>query len=62
MKNVFFAVPAVSRTRRLTCAWVPTGDRKNPLACVWSYNKPSHSFDTPHSLSVDEVDRMPQCA
>lgn len=32
MKNNFFAVrPA----RDMRCAWFPTGDRKNPLRCVW---------------------------
>ncbi len=25
----------LQKTTRLTCAWVPTGNPRNPLACVW---------------------------
>ncbi len=45
----------------LTCFWVPTGDAKRPLACVWKGSKaaPSVSFteNTGH-----ESGRMHLCA
>jgi hypothetical protein len=32
MKNNLYLV---QKTVRLTCNWVPTGDAKRPLECVW---------------------------
>jgi hypothetical protein len=32
MKN---KVLAFRPARDMRCAWLPTGDRKNPLRCVW---------------------------
>lgn len=32
MKNQLYMV---SKTVRLACVWMPTGNAKRPLACVW---------------------------
>jgi hypothetical protein len=46
---------------QLTCAWVPTGNPRNPLVCVWveSY-APKNSKEA--SFSNDESGRMLLCA
>jgi hypothetical protein len=33
MKNIVRTTP---KTGRMTCAWVPTGNPRTPLACVWT--------------------------
>jgi hypothetical protein len=33
----------IRNTRRLTCAWVPTGNSKMPLVCVWTEAQPSRA-------------------
>jgi hypothetical protein len=39
----------IRKAARVTCAWVPTGDIRTPLACVWvdadaSPNTPTATF------------------
>jgi hypothetical protein len=50
----------VQDTFHLTCKWVPTGDERKPLACVWTEPKNAQAAIT--SSSNDEAGRMPQCA
>lgn len=46
---------------RLTCAWVPTGNPRNPLACVWvETNARKNSKEA--SFTNDESGRMRLCA
>ena len=57
MFNIF----TLPKTGRLTCAWVPTGNPRNPLACIWvetSARKSSKEV----SSSNDESGRLPLCA
>jgi hypothetical protein len=49
------------KTRRMTCAWVSTGDAKTPLACVWMEAEAPGAASTP-SLSEDEAGGMRLCA
>jgi len=50
----------VQKTVRLTCTWVPTGDAKKPLACVWL------ETGTPRTVTAAPADsegwRWHQCA
>jgi hypothetical protein len=57
MKNTLHLV---QDTFHLTCKWVPTGDERKPLACVWTEPKNAQAAIT--SSSNDEAGRMPQCA
>jgi hypothetical protein len=50
----------VLKTVRLSCTWVPTGDAKRPLACVWVASKDPQILDT--ASSTDETGRMHLCA
>jgi hypothetical protein len=40
MKNKLILI---RNTVRLTCVWVPTGDKNRPLACVWVETKTSQA-------------------
>jgi hypothetical protein len=51
----------LQRAGRLTCAWVPTGNPRNPLACVWADAK-ARSVSTAASSPKKESGRMPRCA
>ena len=33
---MFNSVLTLKKAGRLTCAWLPTGDPRQPLACVWT--------------------------
>lgn len=59
MKNLLFPI---RNAGHLTCIWVPTGNPKNPLACVWTNCASSHTTATVQSSPSDEVGRMPLCA
>jgi len=48
------------RAGRLTCHWVPTGDPKMPLTCVWIQTSASRTVST--ASSADETGRMHLCA
>jgi hypothetical protein len=57
MKNNLYLV---QKTVSLTCNWVPTGDPKMPLACVWTSAKTPQADST--AFSTDETGRMHLCA
>jgi hypothetical protein len=44
----------------LTCNWVPTGNPKMPLACVWMELRTSQAVST--ASSADGTGRMHLCA
>jgi len=44
----------------LTCNWVPTGDPKMPLACVWTESKAVQPVSSPSSTG--EAERVHLCA
>lgn len=50
----------VQKTVFLTCNWVPTGDPKMPLACIWTGSKPAQAVST--ASSTDEAERVHLCA
>jgi hypothetical protein len=50
----------IQSTVRLTCVWVPTGDLKKPLACVW-VRAQKVQVDSSPCLLVD-AERIHQCA
>ncbi len=49
----------VRKSAFLTCNWVPTGDPRMPLACVWTESKIQASSN---AFSLDETGRMHLCA
>jgi hypothetical protein len=59
MTNIF---PIIRKTGRLTCAWVPTGNAKSPLACVWTEVEPSHASPTTDTSANTEAGGMRLCA
>lgn len=50
----------IQNTVRLTCVWVPTGDLRNPLACVW-VRTPAAKAGSCVRIP-DESGRVHQCA
>ena len=54
----------VRRPIRLTCFWVPAGDAKRPLACVWTGSKVAQAAPTASSTDEagHETGRMHLCA
>ena len=50
----------VQKTVFLTCTWVPTGNPRMPIACVWTESKASQA--NPHAFTTDETGRMHLCA
>ena len=58
---MFNKILAFRKASRLTCAWVATGNPRNPLTCVWVENDPR----TPTRLASspnDDSGRMTPCA
>ena len=47
---------------RLACIWVPTGNSRTPLMCVWSVVKSSRVTSTAPSSSNDETGGLRLCA
>ncbi len=47
----------IRNTVRLTCVWVPTGDVKKPLACVWVETQASQALN--HAVLEDEAGSEP---
>ena len=45
---------------RLDCKWIPTGDPKTPLACLWTVSKTLASAAA--ASSTRETGRMHRCA
>jgi hypothetical protein len=54
--------PTIRKTGRITCAWVPTGDAKAPLACVWMEAEPSCASSTTHASADRAPGAMRLCA
>jgi hypothetical protein len=50
----------VQKTVFVTCNWVPTGDPKMPLACVWTGSTPKQAVST--ASFTDDVERVHLCA
>ena len=50
------------KTGRITCNWVPTGDPRTPLACVWTDAEPSLATSTAEFSSTDEAGGLRLCA
>jgi hypothetical protein len=50
------------KTGRMTCAWVPTGNPKMPLTCVWIDAEPSLAPSTSQSSPTDEAGGLRLCA
>jgi hypothetical protein len=57
--NVF---SAIRNPGRLSCAWVPTGNLRTPLACVWKETSPSLLTRTAQSPLTDDTGRIGLCA
>jgi hypothetical protein len=50
------------KSGRLTCAWVPTGDAKSPLACVWMEAGLSEASSSKRRSNDIDVEGMQLCA
>lgn len=50
----------LQRTGRLTCNWVPTGDPKMPLTCIWTASKTPQAVSAPSP--TEETGRIHLCA
>jgi hypothetical protein len=50
------------KTARMTCAWVPTGDSRTPLACVWTDADSSLAPSKMESSPTDEAGGFRLCA
>jgi len=50
----------VCKTVRLSCTWLPTGDPRRPLTCVWAETNTPQALDT--ASSTDEAGRTYLCA
>ena len=59
MKNILLMT---RKTGRMTCAWVPTGNPRAPLACVWTESEPSLAAHRTESSSIDEAGGLRLCA
>lgn len=58
---MFNTILTLQKPDRLTCAWVPTGNPRNPLACVWADTAARKSSKAAAS-SNSNSGRMPLCA
>jgi hypothetical protein len=52
----------IRKTTRVTCAWVPTGDIRTPLACVWVEAETPRTASARSSASNDEFGGKRLCA
>jgi hypothetical protein len=59
MNNILLTI---RKTGRMTCAWVPTGNPRTPLACVWKDTESSLAVSTVQSAPTDEAGGMRLCA
>jgi hypothetical protein len=55
-------VSTIRNTGRVTCAWVPTGNLKTPLVCVWTEAQPSLSGCADQFSPKEEVGGIRLCA
>jgi hypothetical protein len=53
---------AIRKPGQLTCAWVPTGNAKMPLVCVWNQASSTLAGGTEQSSSEDEEGGISLCA
>jgi hypothetical protein len=53
---------AIRKTGRMTRVWVPTGNIRTPLACVWVEADTFHTDSAAPSSSNDEPGGMRLCA
>jgi hypothetical protein len=53
---------SIRKPGRVTCAWVPTGDIRMPLACVWVEAETPRTASTRSSSSNDEFGGQRLCA
>ena len=58
---MFNNVLTLQKSRRLTCVWVPTGNPRMPLACVW-LETTARDNSKAASSSNDESWGIPLCA
>ncbi len=56
-----YNILTLHKTARLRCAWIPTGNPRMPLACVWADGNPRSSCREASS-SNDESGGMLLCA
>lgn len=59
---MFRSNSVIQKSTRLTCAWVPTGNPNQPLACVWLDSIARTSRSAAASSSNEELGRMLLCA
>lgn len=59
MNNICFTT---HKTGRLTCVWLPTGDVRSPLVCIWMETDLLSGSSPKHKSSDAEVDGMQLCA
>jgi hypothetical protein len=59
MNNI---LSAIRNSGQLTCAWVPTGDSRTHLVCVWKEASPSLIGRTDPSSLKNNVEGMGLCA
>jgi hypothetical protein len=57
--NVF---STIRNSRQLRCTWVPTGDSRTPLVCVWKEASPSLVTHTDQSSLADDIGGIGLCA
>ena len=57
---MFNSVLTLKKAGRLTCAWLPTGDPRQPLACVWTAD--SRNVAKAASSTKTDSGRMLVCA
>lgn len=56
MFNAIFSPSSTTRaTDRLICVWVPTGNLKTPLTCVWLQDKHYPANCIVHFSSIQEA-------
>ncbi|MGO8719822.1 MAG: hypothetical protein ACLQMO_11465 [Acidobacteriaceae bacterium] len=65
--TIFSAFSTARKTDRLICVWVPTGNPRTPLTCVWLEDKHYPAGCIVHSSSIEEArneeaGRMQPCA
>jgi hypothetical protein len=53
---------AIRNPGQLTCAWVPTGNSRTPLVCVWREASTFLAGRTDQSSPEDEVGGIGLCA
>lgn len=55
------AFHAPQESERLLCIWVPSGNPRMPLTCVWIEDKHYPTDSIPPSFSMEDSPRMQPC-